>query len=105
MPLGEKRAEGNYRQMELNPQTADGEAHSPERVRMRVEQARQQAEFYEQQRVLLETQRKELELSNNQKALFNANLDEVGMRLHNAVRRIEQELESMERRASHVGTG
>ena len=102
MPRGEKRAEGNYRQMELNPQTADGEAHSPERVRMRVEQARQQAEFYEQQRVLLETQRKELELSNNQKALFNANLDEVGMRLHNAVRRIEQELESMEREQREV---
>lgn len=102
MPVGEKRADSHYRQMELNPQTADGEAHSPERVRMRVEQARQQAEFYEQQRVLLETQRKELELSNNQRALFNANLDEVGMRLHNAVRRLEQELESMDREQREV---
>ncbi len=69
---------------------------------MRVEQARQQAEFYEQQRVLLETQRRELELSNSQKALFSANLDEVGMRLHNAVRRLEQELESMDKEQREV---
>lgn len=83
--------------MELNPQVADGEMHSPERVRMRVEQARQQAEYYEQQRMQLETHRRELELSNEQKAMFSANLNEVGMKLHNAVRRLEQELESMER--------
>ena len=102
MPIGEKRGEPTYRQMELNPNTADGEMHSPERVRMRVEQARQQAEFYEQQRMQLETHRRELELSNEQKAMFSANLNEVGMKLHNAVRRLEQEMESMEREQREV---
>lgn len=100
--MGEQRGERGYRQMELNPQAADGVMHSPERVRMRVEQARQQAEFYEQQRVQLETQRKELELSNEQKAMFSANLNEVGMKLHNAVRRLEQELESMDKEQREV---
>ena len=102
MPMGEQRVEPTYRQMELNPHTADGEMHSPERVRMRVEQARQQAEYYEQQRVQLETQRRELELSNEQKAMFSANLNEVGMKLHNSVRRLERELESMEREQHEV---
>lgn len=102
MPIGDTRGEPTYRQMELNPQAADGEMHSPERVRMRVEQARQQAEYYEQQRVQLETQRRELELSNEQKAMFSANLNEVGMKLHNAVRRLEQELESMDREQREV---
>ena len=102
MPIGDKRGEPTYRQMELNPQAADGEMHSPERVRMRVEQARQQAEFYEQQRMQLETHRRELELSNEQKAMFSANLNEVGMKLHNAVRRLEQELESMDREQREV---
>lgn len=102
MPIGEKRVDGTYRQMELNPHAADGEMHSPERVRMRVEQARQQAEYYEQQRMQLETQRRELELSNEQKAMFNANLNEVGMKLHNSVRRLEQELESMEREQREI---
>ena len=97
MVIGEKKAEPTYRQMELNPQVADGEMHTPERVKMRVEQARQQAEYFEQKRVQLESQRRELELSNEQKAMFSANLNEVGMKLHNAVRRLEQELESMER--------
>ena len=102
MPIGDKRGETTYRQMELNPQAADGEMHSPERVRMRVEQARQQAEYFEQQRVQLETHRRELELSNEQKAMFSANLNEVGMKLHNAVRRLEQELESMDREQREV---
>ena len=102
MPIGEYRGEPTYRQMELNPQAADGEMHSPERVRIRVEQAKQQAEFYEQQRVQLETQRRELELSNEQKAKFNADLNEVGMKLHNAVRRLEQEMESMEREQREI---
>ena len=76
--------------------------HSPQQVRMRVEQARQQAEFYEQQRMQLETQRRELELSNEQKAMFSANLNEVGMKLHNSVRRLEQELESMDKEQREV---
>jgi len=96
------RTESTYRQMELNPQIADGEMHSPERVRMQVEQARQQAEFYEQQRLQWETQRRELEQSNEQKAMFNANLNEIGMKIHNSVRRLEKELESMDREQREI---
>ncbi len=100
--MNEKRDEGGYRQMELNPQTADGEMHSPERVKMRVEKARQQAEYYEQQRVQYENRQQELELSNAQKAMFSANLNEVGMKIHNAVRRLEGELESMEKEQREI---
>lgn len=100
--MDERRAEENYRQMELNPHAADGEMHSPDQVRLRVEQARKQAEYFEQQRIHLETQRRELELSNEQKAMFSANLNEVGMKLHNAVRRLEQELESMDKEQREV---
>ncbi len=88
--------------MELNPRAADGEMHSPDQVRLRVEQARKQAEYFEQQRINLETQRRELELSNEQKAMFSANLNEVGMKLHNAVRRLEQELESMDKEQREI---
>lgn len=91
-----------YRQMELNPRMADGEMHSPEQMRQQVEQARQQAEFYEAQRVQWETQRRELEESNEKKVLFNDSLNEIGMKLHNAVRRLDKELESMEREMSEV---
>lgn len=85
----------SYRQMELNPRMADGEMHSPEQMRQQVEQARQQAEFYE-------AQRRELEESNTRKTLFNESLNEIGMKLHNAVRRLDKELESMEREQAEV---
>lgn len=91
-----------YRQMELNPRIADGEMHSPEQVRQQMEQARKQAEFYEAQRAQWEAQRRELEESNEKKVLFNDSLNEVGMKLHNAVRRLEKELESMERETNEV---
>ncbi len=83
--------------MELNPQMADGVTHSPENVQHQMEQARQQAEFYEQQRAQWEAQRQELAQNSEQKALFDASLNEVGMKLHNAVLRMERELESMTR--------
>lgn len=86
-----------YRQMELNPRMADGEMHSPEQVRHQVEQARQQAEFYEAQRAQWEAQRRELEESNEKKILFNESLNEIGMKLHNAIRRLNKEQESMKR--------
>ncbi len=91
------RKDKAYRQMELNPQMADGVAHSPENVQHQMEQARQQAEFYEQQRAQWEAQRQELAENSEQKALFDAGLNEVGMKLHNAVVRMERELESMGR--------
>ena len=84
-----------YRQMELNPRIADGDMHSPENVRQQVEQARQQAEYYE-------AQRRELEESNEKKVLFKYSLNEIGMKLHNAVRRLDRELESMERETQEV---
>lgn len=92
----------SYRQMELNPRMADGEMHSPEQMRQQVEQARQQAEFYEAQRAQWEAQRQELEESNQKKVLFNESLNEIGMKLHNAVRRIEKELDSMAREQSEI---
>lgn len=102
MPIGDKKGEPMYRQMELNPRAADGEMHSPEQVQMRLEKARQQAEYHEQQRMQLESQRRELEHSNEQKNTFKADLNELGMKLHNAVRRLERELESMEREQLEV---
>lgn len=79
-----------YRQMELDSRAANGEVHSPDQVRRQVEEARKQAEYFE-------NQSRKLELSNEQKSKFNADLNEIGIRIHNAVRRIERELESMDR--------
>jgi hypothetical protein len=97
-----KQQPSTYRQMELNPRIADGEMHSPEQVRQQVEQARQQAEFYEAQRVQWEAQRRELEESNEKKVLFNESLNEIGVKLYNAVRRLEKEQDSMERELNEV---
>ncbi len=97
MGIRDTRTDKPYRQMELNPQMADDAAHSPENVQHQMEQARQQAAFYEQQRAQWEAQRQELAESSEQKAFFDANLNEVGMKLHNAVVRMEHELESMGR--------
>lgn len=69
--------------------------HSPEQMRQQVEQARQQAEYYE-------AQRRELEESTERKTLFNESLNEIGMKLHNAVRRLDRELESMDREQAEI---
>lgn len=95
MPTVEIRPQSPYRQMELNPHAADGEMHSPERVREQVEMLRHQAEIFEQQRQQSESQSRELEQSTMRKAQFNADLNEVGMKIHNSVRRLEREMESM----------
>lgn len=91
-----------YRQMELNPRMADGEMHSPEQIRQRVEQARQQEEFFDAQLAQCRAQRLELEESDQKKALFNESLNEIGMKLHNAVRRLEKELGSMEQEQAEI---
>lgn len=95
MPALDTRSQQPYRQMELNPHAADGEMHSPERVREQVEKLRMQAELYEQQRLQSESQSRVLEQSTMRKAHFNADLNELGQKIHNSVRRIERELESM----------
>lgn len=92
----------SYRQMELNPRMADGEMHSPEQMRHQVEQARQQEEFFDAQLAQCRAQRQELEESNQKKVLFNESLNEIGMKLHNAVRRLEKELDSMEREQTEI---
>lgn len=92
----------SYRQMELNPRMADGEMHSPEQMRQQVEQARQQVEFFEAQRVQWEAQSRELEANTQKKLLFNDTLNEIGMKLHNAIRRIDKELESMQREQAEI---
>lgn len=84
-----------YRQMELNPRMADGEMYTPEQMRQQVEQARQQAEYFD-------AQRRELEESTEKKTLFNESLNEIGMKLHNAVRRIDHELDSMKREQEEI---
>ncbi len=96
------RADKPYRQMELNPMMADGAMHSPENEEHQIKQARQQAEFYEQQLAQWEAQRQELAENSEQKALFDANLNEVGMKLHNAVHRLKRELESMEQEGQEL---
>ncbi len=95
MPALDTRSQQPYRQMELNPHAADDAMHSPERVREQVEKLRMQAELFEQQRLQSESQSRELEQSTMRKAHFNADLNELGQKIHNAVRRIERELESM----------
>ncbi len=95
MPTVDIRSQQPYRQMELSPHAVDGEMHSPERVREQVEKLRMQAELFEQQRLLSENQSRALEQSTMRKAGFNADLNEVGQKIHNSVRRIERELESM----------
>ncbi len=84
-----------YRQMEISPRMNEEDMHSPEQMRQQVEQARQQAEYYE-------AQRRELEESTERKTLFNESLNEIGMKLHNAVRRLDRELESMDREQAEI---
>ncbi|MCQ2372205.1 MAG: hypothetical protein MJ058_09185 [Akkermansia sp.] len=91
------RQERPYRQMELNPKTADGEMHSPEQVQEEMEKARQQVEYLESQKAQWEQQRRQLMQNNEQKALFTEGLNEIGLKIHNAVRRLEKEMESMDR--------
>lgn len=86
-----------YRQMELDPKYGDSELHSPANVNHQVEAAKAQAQFYEQQRRQWEEQRLELEQVNQKKALFTASLNEIGLSIHNAQRRIEQEMASIDR--------
>ncbi|MFI3244731.1 MAG: hypothetical protein R3Y56_10820, partial [Akkermansia sp.] len=87
----------HYRQMELDPKYGDGELHSPANVNNQMEAAKAQAQFYEQQRRQWEEQRHELEQVNQKKALFTSGLNEIGLSIHNAQRRIEQEMLSMDR--------
>lgn len=84
-----------YRQMELSPRMNEEDIHSPEQMRQQVEQARQQAEYYE-------AQRRELEENSERKTLFNESLNEIGMKLHNTVRRLDRELESMSREQAEI---
>jgi len=84
-----------HSQLELNALIGDGDEHSPENVQRKVEAARAQAKFYEEQRAQWERQRHELEIVNKQKELFAEELESLGMKLHNATRRVDQELISL----------
>ncbi len=95
MPTGELRPQSPYRQMELNPHAAGDSMLSPERAREQAEKLRQQAELLEQQRLQAEQHEREQEQNNIRKARFNDELNQTGTSIHNAVRRIERELESM----------
>lgn len=91
-----------YRQMELNPQVGDGAAHSPELVAIKADEARRQVAFHEHQRAQAEKAQREFEEITEQKALFSANLNEVGSSVHNAIRRLEREVASMERETGEL---
>ena len=91
-----------HRQMELTPRMADGEMYSPEQMMQQVEQARQQAEFYENQMLHWKAQSRELEESEERKILFEESLNDIGMKLRNAVRRLERELLSMNREQEEI---
>ncbi|MBR5886738.1 MAG: hypothetical protein IKZ07_00855 [Akkermansia sp.] len=95
MPIADQRQQPPYRQMEFSQRATGENALSPERAREQAEKLRQQAELIEQQRQHAENQSRELEQNNMRKARFNDELNEIGTRIHNSVRRIERELESM----------
>lgn len=71
--------------------------HTPERMMQEAELLRQQAELFEQQRQESENRSRKLEEGTIRKTSFNADLNELGQRLHNASRRIAREIDSMER--------
>lgn len=91
------RQELPYRQMELGDTSPGAPPLSPDQVREQAEQARLRMEYYEAQRAQYEAQQRAIEENDAQKSLFNAGLNELGMKLHNAVSRLERELESMNR--------
>lgn len=97
MTPGDRTERTPYRQMELTPDSMDNFMHTPERMLEQAERLRQQAEIFEQQRMESETRSRELQESTMRKTSFNADLNELGQRIHNAVRRISRELDSMER--------
>ncbi len=99
---GQRNKGVNARQLELNPQVGDGAAHHPHNVNIKVEDARAQAAFYEQRHAQWENQRRELESVNERKAIFSSHLDEVGLKIHNATRRIASEQESIQRELREI---
>ncbi len=94
-PSVPKSSNPPYRQMELHPQIADGLQHSPANVTLQVEAAQRQIELLEQRQRELDAQKRELEEINEQKAEFSEHLNRVGLQLHNSIRRMEKELESI----------
>ncbi len=91
------RAHPPFRPMEPMPMMAEGAVYSPEDEQHRMEQARLRAEFHEQQLAQWEAQQQELAETSEQKARFNANLNELGMKIRNAVLRLTREQESLAR--------
>lgn len=102
MHSGDQQARGVYRQMEQYQEVPDNFMHTPERMMEQAQRLRQQAEIYEQQRVESETLSRELQESTMHKTRFNSDLNEVGQRIHNALRRISREMDSMEREHSEM---
>ncbi len=84
------------RQLELNPIEADGDSYSPTQIRQQAEDARAQAAFFEQQQAEWEEQHLELERIKQHKIEFSSQLDELGLKIHNVVRRIEREVQAMD---------
>ncbi len=90
-----RQPEPQYRQMELNPQAADGDIHTPAIVNRQVAAAARHIE-------LLEAQKRALEEVNQQKDSFLADLNETGLKLHTTIRRMDKELESMQKEQREI---
>ena len=95
MTFGNENQGMPYRQMELNPNIADGEQHSPAQMMRRAEDARQAADYYAKQQQILEN-------TNRAKEGLSRAVDELGMLLRTAVVRLEQEEQSMLREVKHI---
>lgn len=101
-PSVPKSSDTPYRQMELNTQIADGLQHSPTNVTLQVEAAQRQIEMLEQRQRELDARKRELEVINAQKEEFSEHLNRIGLQLHNCVRRMEKELESIQREQEDI---
>lgn len=97
MSIGDPTAHSSYRQPEHIQDVPDRFMHTPERMMEQAERLRQQAEIFEQQRLESESLSRELQENTMRKTHFNSDLNEVGQRLHNALRRIAREMDSMNR--------
>ncbi len=99
MPLEQQRATSSRpRPTEATPTSAPAATHyTPEQVRRQADDTRAQAAYYEQKQAEWSEQHRELQRLKEDKAEFAAQLDELGMKLHNVVRRLAREIDSMEK--------
>lgn len=92
-----------FRQMELGSPRGGAERLSSEQMHEQMETARRQAEFYESQRAEWEKQKAQLQENNELRKQFEDELNRIGNNLSIAVKRMKDELDSMEREHDIIG--